>query len=212
MKKIDFYELNYELSMQRASADKRPVIDRQVEVLEKLVGEKFAKNGVKQIVSCKMRDIFIVYEDGKVLKNFQSYESRGVEGIFNAGRNFYYVIYKDNTVDALYDENGAVLKGKYDKILFNENFLLLLKKNELVVLSWVWSGIEDVNEEMSVIAVYDGVSDVQLSYSDPAPGDEMMDTDIKIKVGGEWLTMRGAPMMHSKGKCDCAHCESKTEK
>ena len=213
MKEIDFYELNYELGMQKALSSDEPVIDRQIKVLKELTGREFEEKKVKQIASCRCKDIFIVYEDGKVLKNFEPYESKKVEGIFNASRDFYYVIYEDNTIGSLYSEDEVNLKGKYDKILFDENFLLALKGKELVVLARVWSGVDD--DEVSVLTVYDGVSDVQLLHNwEPGSGigDGMMETDMKIKVGDKWLTMWGTPIMHSKGKCDCAHCESKAEK
>ncbi|MDO4526600.1 MAG: hypothetical protein Q4B87_00705 [Candidatus Saccharibacteria bacterium] len=194
-KNIDFYELNYELGMQNFLSSEEPVINRQIKVLEDLTGRKFGKKGIKQIASCKMKDIYIVYENGKVLKNFEPYETKKVEGIFEAAPDFYYVIYKDNTVGSLYPEDEPTLSGKYDKILFDRNFLLLLRGDELLVQAWAFPG----EEEVSILTVYTGVSDMELIHTWEEVGreasDEMIDTNVKIKVGDKWLTIVGVPML-----------------
>ncbi len=197
-KEVDFYELNYELGIQNFLVSDVPVINRRIKVLEDLTGEKFERKGIKQIVSCKMKDIFIVYEDGEVLKNFEPYETDKVEGIFEASPDFYYVIYKNNVVEPLYPEDEGALSGKYDKILFDRNFLLLLKGEELVVQAWVFSN----DAEVSTSTIYDGVSDVRLVHTweeaGREAGDEMMETNVEMKVGEKWLTMVGTPMLHVK--------------
>ena len=198
MKKFKFYDLNYELSWVRHKP-----IEEQADVLAKVTGAKFDQKGIKQIVSCKMRDIFIVYEDGRVLKNFEPFEETDIDGIFEASSDTYYVIYKSGAVDSLYSCDEATLHGRYDKVLFDECFLLLLKGTSLIVLSWVWGETRE-GDEISVFSSFDGVEDAKLIHpwekDGKEPSEPMVETEIKMKIGGKWLTMAGAPMEHMKGQ------------
>lgn len=185
-------ELNYSLSQISNPAEK-------AELVAKYMGEEFERTGVKQILVNPFGEIYIIYEDGRMLRDFKPYEEN-VDGIFAVDSSTAYLIFKDSAVEPLYwhKEAAVMSRDKYDKVVFDDYFLGLLKADHLILITVAWGmGQADT----SVISLYSNVKDMELDHTDSRGqqiiGDIMIETKLHIKTKGGEIVLNGTPMVNN---------------
>lgn len=123
-----YYEIRYELSLASTLQEKNKIIQDKYNQNYEL------KEDMKQIYLSSFGNLFVLYEDGTLYKNNKKY-AEDVLGIWEANSYVCYLIFKDYHIEYLQTSSIYSHNESYDKVIFNDNYLALLRHKELEVIS-----------------------------------------------------------------------------
>lgn len=123
-----YKKIRYELCFAKSIDEKKKIIKENYEQ------NVFLKKGIKQIYLGSFGNLYVLYEDGTLYQDNEIY-AKNVSTIWETNSYVSFLIFEDYSLEYLSNSNECYHNVKYDKIIYNDNYIGLLKDKELEVIS-----------------------------------------------------------------------------